>query len=210
MLNLIYKDIYFNLKQVLIGVLASIGFSLIILDGEKYSLVPMLMVPALLFSSMIGKVCSAEDKRSVYNYLRSLPIKKSYIVISKYIESYLVMIMGYIILAVVNFILSFFVDSQYDLTSSIILITFSIVILYNSLYLFMNFKFSNAQAQQSVYVLMVLYFLTFSSYNYIKKEFGASLILSESIIGWACIILSFLISIALCALGVKAYVNKEP
>lgn len=209
MLNLIYKDIYFNLKQVLLGVLAAIGFSLIILDGEKYSLVPMLMVPSLLFSLMIGKVCNIEDKRSVYNYLRSLPIKKSYIVISKYIESYLVMILGYIILAAVNFVIGFFIDSQYDLTSSIILITFSIVIIYNSLYLYMNFKFSNAQAQQSVYVLMVLYFLTFSGYNYIKKEFGASVILSDSMLGWACIILSLVMSIALCALGVKAYVNKE-
>jgi ABC-2 type transport system permease protein len=209
MLNLIFKDIYFNLKQFFIGILAAMGFSLIILDGEKYSTAAMLMIPSLLFTSIIGRVCSAEDKRSVYSFLGALPIKKSYIVISKYIESYIIMIMAYIILAVMNFILGFFIDSQYDLTSSIVLIVFSIVIIYNSVYLFLNFKFGNAQAQQTVYVLVVLYVLIFVGYKYIKNELGASVILSDTILGWGCIILSVLISVMLCALGVKAYANRE-
>jgi len=209
MINLIFKDIYFNLRQVVFGVLASIGFSLIILDGEKYSIVALLMVPSLLFSFSVGKMCHVEDKRSVYNYLKALPIKKSNIVISKYIESYLVLIIGYIILSTTNFILSFFSKNQYDLTSIIVLIIFSFVAIYNSVYLFMNFKFGYAQAQQSVYVLMVLYFLAITGYSYIQKNSGASLVLSSNIFGWSFFIFSLLLSLVLCIISIKAFIKKE-
>lgn len=209
MINLILKDIYFNVRQVFFGFLASFIFSLIILDSVNFSMMAMLMVPSLLFSFIVGKMCHMEDKRSVRNYLKSLPIKRSYIVISKFIESYLILIIAYLLLAIMNFVLGFFIEAQYDLASSLILIVFSFVIIYNSIYLLLNFRYSYAQAQQSVYVLMVIYFSAISGYKYIQKNFQSSIVLSSMTLGFIFLGIALLVSGGLCVLSVKAFQNKE-
>lgn len=209
MINLILKDIYFNTQQVCFGFLTALIFSSIILDSAGLGMLSILMVPSLLFSFIVGKMCHMEDKTSVYNYLKSLPIKKSYIVISKFIESYLILIIAYLMLIAVNFGISFFVRARYDLTSSITLIVFSIVIIYNSMYLFLNFKYSYAQAQQTVYVLMIIYFAAVSGYKYIQKNPQSNVILSNMALGFVFLGVAISISCGLCVLSIKAFHNKE-
>lgn len=209
MINLIIKDISFNIRQVCIGILLSIAFSMIILDGESFSMLAMLMIPSLLFSFTVTKMCFVEDNKSVYNFLMTLPIKKEYIVISKYIENILVFVVSYFILWIANYVVGIFTSYQYDLTSYIIILVFGITNIYNSVYLFINFKYGYAHAQKAVFVLLILYFGAIKGYSYLKSSRFDSVLENQFIIGFGVGIISILFSTLMCVLSIKSFENKN-
>ncbi|ADQ39792.1 hypothetical protein Calkr_0227 [Caldicellulosiruptor acetigenus I77R1B] len=207
MIQLIKKDICFNIRQVIFGLLASIFFASIIFDSERFSIMAILMVPSLLFSFLVGKMCYMEDRRSVYNLLKSLPISKKYIVISKYIESYLTIILGCVILEIFNIIAAYFKKPQYPLLSNISLIILSAIIIYNSFYLFLNFKYNYSQAQKTIYIIIILYFSSLYIYKYTHQYMQQ--MFTETQIGLISIGVSITFSIFLCLKSIKAFQNKE-
>lgn len=71
-----FKYLILNKKNILIGLLVSFIFSTIAFDDNKYYTVALLMVPSLLFSFVVGKVCYEEDSKSTKEFLLALPIKK--------------------------------------------------------------------------------------------------------------------------------------
>ncbi|MEG0691153.1 MAG: ABC-2 transporter permease [Clostridium sp.] len=206
MLNLIIKDLLFNKKQCIYGLLGGMLVSLMIIDDVSFSLAGIILVPGILFSFIVGRMCYLEDNISVKSLLQSLPIKKSDIVISKYLEGYLTFIISYIILILANFIIGFFYENRYDLTSYFIIIGFSIVNIYNSLYLYLNFRYNYETAQKAVYVLLGIFFLAAFGYKYMAM-FGID---NMSMMGISiCVIMiSVLTSILFCYLSIKNY-NKD-
>lgn len=208
MLNLLWKDIQFNKKQILIGILSALFFSSIILDGQKYSFVGVLMIPSLLFTFMVGKMCHVEDQKSVAHFLSSLPIKKSEIVMSKYIMSYMSLSVGILIMVSVNFVAHFFIPAYYDVFSSVSLTIMAFVIVYNSIYLYLNFKLSYAHAQQTVYVLLFMMIFCFSIFGKYKKYVPFDLS-GQSIIGWVALTMSIIFSFVMMQLTIRAYEYKE-
>lgn len=208
MLNLLWKDIHFNKKQIIIGIFAALFFSCIIADGQKYSYVGILMIPSLLFTFMVGKMCYVEDQKSVVHFLSSLPIKKSEIVMSKYIMSYISIILSLCIIMIVNFVAHFFTSAQYEIFSAISLIVISSVIVYNSIYLFMNYRFSYAYAQQTVYVLLFMMILCFSLFGKFNGSIPVNTI-NQSLIGLIVLLSSILFSIVMMRITIKAYEYKE-
>lgn len=208
MLNLLWKDIQFNKKQILIGILAALFFSSIILDGQKYSYAGVLMIPSLLFTFMVGKMCHVEDQKSVVHFLSSLPIKKSEIVMSKYVMSYISLLMGILIMGIVNVVARLFIPAYYDVFSPVSLTILAFVIVYNSIYLYLNFKLSYAHAQHTVYVLLFMMILCFSIFGKYKAYVPFDLS-GQSIIGWVALLISMIISFIMMLFSIRAYAYKE-
>ena len=206
---LIIKDIRFNQKYFLLGLIVSFGFTFIILDGIKYEVASYFMVPSLLFSLMVGKMCHMEDTISVYNFLKSLPCKKRNIVVSKYIESFGTIGISYLIFVMSNVILSNFTENQYNLTSSIMLYMFSIVIIYNSLYLYLNYKFNYSTAQQTNFILIMVYIAILGGGQYIKDNSMLYEMLNKGTTGIIAFLLSVIISIMFCALSIKSIEKRN-
>lgn len=209
MFNLIIKDISFNIKNVFLGLLAVIVFSMVIVDGSRFALVAIMMCPSLLFSLSIGKMCNKEDNKSVYHFLNSLPIKREDIVRSKFVESYLVLIVSFSMLMLINIVLKATIGIQYNLFSTFSLIVNAVLIIYNSTYLFLNFKFSNANAQQAVFVLVILYLGIIKGADFLKGIFGQTISLTSTVTSTVLLVCSFIFSLVLMKLSVKAYLNKE-
>lgn len=206
---LIIKDIEFNKKYCILGLIAAFGFSFIILDGVKYEFASYFMVPALLFSLMIGKMCHMEDTISVYSFLKSLPCKKRDLVVSKYIESFGTIIISYCIFVISNIVLSIFTEKQYDLTSSIMLYMFSMIIIYNSIYLYLNYRFNYSIAQQTSFILIIFYIAILSVGQYIKYDGVLYKLISDGISSIVSLVIASIISIIFCILSIKSVEKRN-
>ena len=211
MINLILKDLCFNKKQICFGILASLLFSTIILDSSQYSVVATFMIPSLMFSFGVGKMCFVEDKNNVYSYLKALPILKKDIVVSKFIESILTVLTSYLLIFTVNIILGIFSKNQYILNSNFTIYIFSFILLYNSTYLFLFFKFSYAHAQQSSFVIFAIYIALFAAQKYIftKPNLSSQNLLAGISIPLVAFAVAIIYSIMLCNLSIVAFSKKE-
>lgn len=61
MRKLLFKYVLLNRKNVMVGFVVAIFFSLINIDGHRYYPAALMMCPALLFSFVVGKMCYLED-----------------------------------------------------------------------------------------------------------------------------------------------------
>lgn len=208
MLNLLWKDLFFNKRQIAIGIISALLFSMIIVDGERFSSIGILMIPSLLFTFMVGKMCHVEDQKSVFHFLSALPIKKSDIVMSKYVLSYVSLLLGLFIMLGTNTISHFFIEASYQLfsTSSFMIIAF--VIVYNGVYLYLNFKFSNVQAQHTIYIILAAMILGYS----FTGKYAASIpvqIFGSPMTGLWILLGAVFINLFTMFLAIRAYEQKE-
>ena len=208
MLNLLWKDFYFNKRQIALGILFALGFSVIIADGQQFSSSGILMIPSLLFSFMVGKMCQVEDQKSVFHFLSSLPVKKSEMVMSKFVMSYVSLLLGLLIMLGANVIAKFFTEASYQLLSMSSLMILAFVIVYNGVYLFINFKFGYAQAQHTIYVILAAMILCFS----LTGNYAASMpvqLLNNTMVGLATLFTAVLFNLFMMVLAIRAYEQKE-
>src|SRR5699024_4792066 len=106
MKKIFYKYIYLNGKNIIYGLLSALFFSTIALDSNKYYSVALLMVPSLLFSFIVGKMCYEEDSNSTKEFLLALPIKKQEIALEKNLIGHSCIILGITIVNSMFFIIN--------------------------------------------------------------------------------------------------------
>ncbi|MFU0784676.1 MAG: hypothetical protein ACFWT2_16545 [Thermoanaerobacterium thermosaccharolyticum] len=96
-----------------------------------------------------------EERDCVYDYLKILPLKKSYIVLAKYIGSLFIILISCVTFFIAKFIL--FTINKPSLATSINLtaLIISIYIIYFSLYLVLFFRYSYSMAQNALLILFV-------------------------------------------------------
>jgi len=94
MKNLLTKYILLNKKNIMFGVLATVVYSFISFDEQRFYPVALLMCPSLLFTFVVGKMCYMEDPDATQQFLLSLPITKRDLVFEKNIVSYLCIAAG--------------------------------------------------------------------------------------------------------------------
>ncbi len=208
MLKLIIKDIAFNKLQVLFGILIVALSSLFILVGQLYVMVPFIMAPSLLFNQIVGKGCYLDDKNSAYSFLRALPIPKNTIVLSKYAESILVLVISYAIIFGSNLALKIFGQSLYQLDTSLIMVI-SVLLIYFALFLWLYFKHDFASAQQSAFVMIVAWIGLLKLQQYLSN----SDITLTRIVHVDFLYLLLLVAIAIftvsCKLSINTFAMKE-
>ena len=102
MLQLIKKDILFNLKWALLLVLIAVvmPFVFYIDRGETRLILWVYIIGTVLANShLVSKSCYLEDDAPTKRFLSSLPVKKSQIVLSKYVLGLLCIVVSLLLTA---------------------------------------------------------------------------------------------------------------
>lgn len=157
MIQLIYKDITFNKRNICISILVSIiGYYCISIDGEAYKTWALTLIPILMFSLFIGKLCFIEDRDKVYKYIQALPLKKSYFVMAKYLEGIIVLVLSFVLIFTENFIQKIINKHYYNFNFKYVSLIFSLMLIYIGIFFLLYFIFNYMVANQTLVLLLVL------------------------------------------------------
>lgn len=161
-----FKYLILNKKNILIGLLVSFIFSTIAFDDNKYYTVALLMVPSLLFSFVVGKVCYEEDSKSTKEFLLALPIKKSSIVVEKNIIGQICIFVGFVIVHIMFYLINkIFKGTDVIFGFDVVLVISIFLIVYNNIYIFLNYKFDYSKTQFASYIVFVFMLILFKFSN---------------------------------------------
>ncbi|AMP21259.1 hypothetical protein AZF37_08985 [endosymbiont 'TC1' of Trimyema compressum] len=102
MFQLIKKDILFNFKYFVISLGFVFGFFIAnyFYSQDNMRFGGWFIFPWLAAMLFIGKMCYTEDNASTRMLLKSLPVKKLYIVLSKYVEATLFVVIAYVLMII--------------------------------------------------------------------------------------------------------------
>ncbi len=165
MKNIINKYIYLNGRNVIFGLLSACFFSLIVLDSNKYYSVALIMAPSLLFSFVVGKMCYEEDSKSTKEFLLSLPMIKGNIVLEKNIVGQICILVGMILVNGIFLMVNILRNTApiFDIRS--ILIIWIFLIVYNTIYVFLNYRLNYSKTQFTTYIIVALMLVLFKFGN---------------------------------------------
>lgn len=172
--KIVLKDIIFNIKGFIVSTLFSIAaYTFIGFDNHPNYCISIYMSLMILFSNYIAKGCLLDERDFVYDYLKILPFKKSYIVLAKYIGSLLVIVVSCVTIFISNLILFIMQRPEIKISVNIAILMISIYLIYISLYLMIFFKYNYSTAQNTTVILfigMIVVFkffrnMTFIHYN---------------------------------------------
>ncbi|MHB1390025.1 MAG: ABC-2 transporter permease [Thermoleophilia bacterium] len=174
MWQLIAKDLSFNKKQVLIGILITLVIALVLRD-ERYSVSVFFLGSSFIFNQVVGKSCYMDDKGNAFAFLKSLPISKKAIVLSKYAEGLMSLAVALVIISAVNIVLALTGASQVHLGPvALILIMLSALLIYFGVYLLLFFRYGFAAAQHSMVVIIIMAFIAVRLQSYLLTSTNTS------------------------------------
>ena len=193
MLSVIKKDILINPKFVLFTLLYSIFVPILLnADTDKPYWMISVLLPLMNVGFTVGKAIYVEDSEEVQVFLKSLPLKYSTIVLSKYVQVAAILLLTYAYAILVE---NFYMN---NLRTIILGNMFSLFVylVYFAVYLYLYYKKNYFYAQNSIYFLLVAGFaFYFLFHNLLKISFNLQMIN----IGWVTVmdivgILLFVIS----------------
>ena len=162
MFNLILKDILLQKKIIAFIFLYAIIFVFAFQSSEIFGFVAVVM--AVTYTSM-NTIASIEDKNKADVLLNSLPIRRKKLILAKYISIWIYMFMGilsYII--VTNLIKAFGLPIKvFPITVEAIMAAIISVVLINSIYLPVFFKFGYTKSRIISLILFISIFFGIST-----------------------------------------------
>lgn len=163
--RLIKKILILNKKNTILGLLIAFMFATIRYDGPQYYSVALVMCPALLFSFVVGKLCYIEDSLSTEQFLLSMPISKKQLLNEKNLLSFLCILIGIIIANFVGISIDIIRNRTlfFDMSSNILMV--SILIIYNSVYIYLNYRYDYSKTQLTPYILLGIMLFLFKYGN---------------------------------------------
>jgi len=193
MKNLLAKYILLNKKNIVFGVLATVFYSFISLDEQKFYLGALLMCPSLLFTFVVGKMCYMEDSDATQQFLLSLPITKRDLVFEKNIVSYLCIVIGMAIAIFMKFLADIIMKREFGWNINLIIIFIVLSILYNTIYIFLNYKFDYSKVQFTSFILVGIMVVVIKFGNDIINTIYASEFWMFACIGIVTMALNYLV-----------------
>lgn len=153
MLQLIKKDILFNLKWALLLVLIAVvmPFVFYIDRGETRLILWVYIIGTVLANShLVSKSCYLEDDAPTKRFLSSLPVKKSQIVLSKYVLGLLCIVVSLLLTALSSLAFGFQPSIQG------IQIAVIYLLLYYAVFLGVFFRSNYSSAEKTNTALLML------------------------------------------------------
>lgn len=193
MKNLLTKYILLNKKNIMFGVLATVFYSFISFDEQGFYPVALLMCPSLLFTFVVGKMCYMEDSDATQQFLLSLPITKRDLVYEKNIVSYLCIVIGMAIANFMKFLADIIMKREFGWNINLIIIFIVLSILYNTIYIFLNYKFDYSKVQFTSFILVGIMVVVIKFGNDIINTIYASGFWMFACIGIVTIALNYLV-----------------
>lgn len=207
MFNIIKKDIYFNKKFIAGAILCVVIMTLYINYNYKnlwYSInsVPF-MIAFFTADLSITKLLYDEEKSNFHRFLKSLPIKKSNIILSKYIIS-----MGFgLIGLLIMYILTYQPHLKNLLTFNLMLSGFSMCVIFESISIYIMLKFKHVVHQVATYLILLAPMTIFSKLSpSLQQELISMTSSNYMILFFGLAIVIFYISYKL---ALKEFVAKE-
>ena len=124
-----------------------------------------MMCPALLFNAVVGKMCYMEQPPATQQFLLSLPISKRQIIFEKNILSYLCIITGLLIANISNIFINLLRSGEIQFQVNINIMMAIILIIYNTVYILLNYRFDYSKTRFTPYILLLLMFFLFKFGN---------------------------------------------
>jgi hypothetical protein len=165
MLNLILKDLLIQKKSLILSLVYGVIFT-VSFKNVNSNICPLVIVYMLLVSA-----CAYDDKNKSDIMLNSLPIRRKNIVLAKYLSTFVYMIIGLGISAIVTAVLKaagISITMKLFSSKSLILCTISVMLL-SAVYLPLNFKFGYVISKYIGIILFVLFFCGLSSLSLISN-----------------------------------------
>ena len=159
MWSMILKDLTFHKKNFILSVLMEIIVVVYTLTNKVNDALQVselfMAVPLIVIMMFTYIMCVEEEKYGVLNYLKSLPIKKNHIVLSKYLWCCMCVFLAYGIL----FICVFIIDRSilYMIVEQHILLSFVIYLLWISIFLALYYRLGCSYAHYSLFIIPIFY-----------------------------------------------------
>lgn len=153
MIQLIKKDILFNMKWALLLVLIAVVMPFVLyIDREETRLILWVYIigSVLANSHLVSKSCYMDDNAQTRRFLASLPVKKAHLVVSKYLLGLLCMVVSIGLTSLSSFALGFHPGAQG------ILIAAMYLMLYYAVFLGAFFRSNYSNAEKTHTALMML------------------------------------------------------
>lgn len=175
MLSLIYKDFYQSRKTILILLLVGTAFIFNLVHDEQY-----LMLSGFIFMIVYGFISRNEyneDKNRGYTLLRTLPIKSSKIVVSKFLSAFLITLLSviYSFTMIYLFNKSLLLD---PLLVHSIFINALVVLLFSGLFYICVFRFGSMKTNN---ISRIFFFILFFAPGFLVKILKNNSTQSEAI-----------------------------
>ncbi len=161
MKNLLFKYVLLNKRNVIYGILAAVFFAAISIDGHRYYPVALMMCPSLLFSFVVGKMCYMEDSTSTRQFLLSLPVSRADTIFEKNIMSYICIVAGILIANTGGWIIAIMKNRAFYSDLPLMLAICIFLIIYNTVYIFLNYRYDYSKTQFTPYILLGLMLVLF-------------------------------------------------
>lgn len=165
MWKLVKKNITLNKLNFLYGILGALFFGSISFDGHRYYTVALMMCPSLLFTFTVGKMCYMEDPIATQQFLLALPVSKKDIVLEKNFWSYFSILLGLAIAVFSSLAVDLVLVREFYFDINTILVMAIFLIIYNTIYMTLNYRYDYSKTQLTPYILLVfmLVFFKFGS-----------------------------------------------
>ena len=137
MKNLLFKYVLLNKRNVIYGILAAVFFAAISIDGHRYYPVALMMCPSLLFSFVVGKMCYMEDSTSIC------------------------IVVGILIANTGGWIIAIMKSRAFYSDLPLMLAICIFLIIYNTVYIFLNYRYDYSKTQFTPYILLGLMLVLF-------------------------------------------------
>ncbi len=166
MTRILIKYLYLNRKNLVFGLLSACFFGLIALDSSKYYAVALLMAPSLLFSFVVGKMCYEEDSRATKEFLLALPVRKRNIALEKNIVGQICIVAGMVIVNIMFLLINVITgrgEAFFSIGTDLLIACF--LLIYNTIYIYLNYRFDYSRTQFAGYIILALMFVLFKFGN---------------------------------------------
>lgn len=153
MLQQIKKDILFNWKWALLMVLIAVLFPLVFfLDREETRLILWVYIIGIVLanSHFVSKSCYLDDNTQTRRFLASLPVRRTALVISKYLLGVLCIVVSISLTSLSSFVLGLHPGIQGVLIASMYLL------LYYAVFLGVFFRSNYSSAEKANTALLML------------------------------------------------------
>lgn len=197
MSSLVKKDYKFSALYVFIAIALSVFFPVLFffIPAGDFSIMIYILGPFLSSVLFVNKACYLDDEEMTRMFLKSLPVKKSDQVTSKYITaiSMVAISIGIITLTASLLGLPVAIES--------ILLSFAVMLLYYSIYFILFFKYNYNVAQKTSVIVMLLVIVVAAALS----QSGQQLMLTT--LNFSIFLAIFLITIVLYLISIRVTIK---
>lgn len=141
MINLLYKDMIITSKKLILGILISFVLTIMFIFEHNTSQIMIICLNFMyILPLFLGQSCYLDEKDRMMMYLKILPFNEEKIVLSKFINAYIVIVLSVFIFYLNKFLFINHINKSMIVSFNYILILISSFIVYTSIYLFLYFK----------------------------------------------------------------------